>query len=97
MQSSLPPPSYLAPMRQFTVSIALLASAALPAQAPLNGPMLGHVDMLAATVWMQCQGPCAARIEYWKASSPDSVMRTPVQDSEAAHAHGLDFLSLIHI
>jgi alkaline phosphatase D len=91
MQSSLPPPSYLAPMRQFTVSIALLARAALPAQAPINGPMLGHVDMLAAAVWMQCQGPCAARIEYWKASSPDSVMRTPVQDSEAAQAHGLDF------
>lgn len=54
--------------------------------------MLGHVDMLAATVWMQCHGPCAARMEYWKASNPDSVMRTPVQDSDASQAHCFDFV-----
>ncbi|MFZ1693015.1 MAG: alkaline phosphatase D family protein [Flavobacteriales bacterium] len=77
-------------MRALLLPSLLLACTGF-AQPAINGPMLGHVDMLAATVWMQCLGPCAARMEYWKASSPDSVMRTPVQDSDASQAHCLDF------
>jgi len=77
-------------MRALLLPSLLLACNAF-AQPAINGPMLGHVDMLAATVWMQCHGPCAARMEYWKASSPDSVMRTPVQDSDASQAHCFDF------
>lgn len=84
-------PSYLAPMRRIAFPIVLLTGGAVSAQPPINGPMLGHVDMLAAAVWMQCQGPCTARMEYWKASSPDSVTRTPVLDSESGQAHCLDF------
>lgn len=80
----------LARMRPLLLPSVLLASVAC-AQPAINGPMLGHVDMLAATVWMQCHGPCAARMEYWKTTAPDSVMRTPVLDSEAAQAHVLEF------
>lgn len=77
-------------MRALLLPSLLLACTGF-AQPAINGPMLGHVDMLAATVWMQCHGPCAARMEYWKASSPDSVMRTPVQDSDPSQAHCFDF------
>jgi len=77
-------------MRTLLLPSLLLACTGF-AQPAINGPMLGHVDMLAATVWMQCHGPCAARMEYWKASSPDSVMRTPVQDSDPSQAHCFDF------
>ena len=78
------------PMRSLLL-LPLLGASLIHAQPRINGPMLGHVDMLAAAAWMQCQGPCAARIEYWKESAPDSVMRTPVQDSDAALAHAMDF------
>lgn len=71
--------------------VPLLAAIGLSAQQPINGPMLGHVDMLAASLWMQCHGPCAARIEYWAEERPDSVLRTPVQDSDAQLAHALTF------
>lgn len=70
------------------VGCSLLAAA----QAPINGPMAGHIDLLAATVWMQCHTPCAARIEYWVEGRPDSVLRTEVQDSEARLAHAMDFV-----
>ncbi len=53
--------------------------------------MLGHVDMLAASVWLQCKEPCAARIEYWVEGRPDSLLRTPVQDSDAHLAHAMAF------
>lgn len=78
------------PMRSLLL-LPLLGASLIHAQPRINGPMLGHVDMLAAAAWMQCQGPCAARIEYWKESAPDSVMRTPVQDSDVALAHAMDF------
>jgi len=61
------------------------------AQPAINGPMLGHVDMVAATAWMQCHGPCAARIEYWAADRPEQLMRTTVLDSDPQQAHVLEF------
>jgi alkaline phosphatase D len=81
---------YFHPMRPLLL-LPLLSVSIVQAQPRINGPMLGHVDMLAAAAWMQCQGPCAARIEYWKESAPDSVMRTPVQDSDAEQAHAMEF------
>ena len=78
------------PMR-FLLFLPFLGASLVNAQPRINGPMLGHVDMLAAKAWMQCQGQCATRIEYWKESAPDSVMRTPIQDSEADRAHAIEF------
>ncbi len=62
------------------------------AQVPINGPMPGHSDMMETTIWMQCQGPCSARLEFWDVNKPDSLLRTPVQDSEADRAHAMDFV-----
>lgn len=74
----------------FTASI--LIASALQAQVMINGPMPGYTDMQEATIWMQCQGPCSARLEYWAIDKPDSILRTPVQDSEASRAHAMDFI-----
>lgn len=72
--------------------VALVPSGPLHAQIGINGPMPGHADLLEATIWMQCQGPCSARLEYWTVGRPDSILRTPVQDSEASRAHAMDFI-----
>lgn len=64
----------------------------LSAQVPINGPMPGHVDMLEATIWLQCHGPCAARIEYWKEGRADSVLTTAEQRSDARNAHAMDLV-----
>jgi alkaline phosphatase D len=64
---------------------------ALQAQPPINGPMAGHVDMLEANIWLQCHGPCTARLEYWKADRPDSVLTTAEQRSDPGKAHSMDF------
>lgn len=60
------------------------------AQVPLNGPMVGHCDMLEVTIWMQCKGPCEAAIEYWALDRPDSVLRTPSVRSSVEQAHAFD-------
>lgn len=72
--------------------ILLFVAPGLSAQVPINGPMPGHTDLLEATIWLQCQGPCSARLEYWVSDKPDSLLRTPVQDSEASRAHAMDFI-----
>lgn len=71
---------------------ALLLGTVLHAQPVINGPMPGHTDLLETTIWMQCKQPCAARLEYWVLDKPDSLLRTPVQDSEAGRAHAMDFV-----
>lgn len=68
----------------------IIASAA--AQAQVNGPMPGHVDFFEATIWMQCHGPCRAWIEYWPVNHPDSIIRTPSQQSDPAKANAMDFV-----
>ncbi|MBK8500277.1 MAG: alkaline phosphatase family protein [Flavobacteriales bacterium] len=73
-------------------TLPLLLATGLSAQVPINGPMPGHADLLEATIWMQCKAPCSARLEYWVPDRPDSVLRTPVQDSEASRAHAMDFV-----
>ena len=74
------------------IAIPLLLVTSLAAQVKINGPMPGYTDMLEATIWMQCQGPCSARMEYWVIDKPDSILRTAVQDSEASRAHAMDFI-----
>ena len=63
--------------------------APLAGQVELNGPMVGHVDMLEANIWLQCHGPCTARIRY--SSEGDSVLYTPEQTSDPERAHVLKF------
>ncbi|MBL8001704.1 MAG: alkaline phosphatase family protein [Flavobacteriales bacterium] len=76
---------------------ALLSTAAIAAmqafgQLPVIGPMPGHVDMLGASIWMQCTGPCTAQLEYWVMEKPDSLLRTGVLTSEADKAYTLEFM-----
>ncbi|HQV74817.1 MAG TPA: alkaline phosphatase D family protein [Flavobacteriales bacterium] len=60
----------------------------LQAQLTINGPMPGHTDLLEATIWMQCLGPCTAYMEFWSIDRPDSVLRTEelIGDSNKAFA-----------
>src|SRR5436190_3826065 len=78
-------------MRPPTLPLAIISLAA-HAQIPINGPMCGPCDMMEATIWMQCQGPCSARLEYWDVNKPDSTLYTSIQDSEADRAHAMDFV-----
>ncbi|MBK8338656.1 MAG: alkaline phosphatase family protein [Flavobacteriales bacterium] len=77
-------------MRISTVLLSLTTSV-LVAQVPINGPMVGHCDLLEATIWLQCKGPCTAQLEYWKEGRPDSLLRTSVQTSSVEKAHAMDF------
>jgi len=78
-------------MRNSVFQLALLASPVL-AQVPINGPMLGYTDMFEATVWMQCPGPCNARLEYWELDRPDSMLTTAEQRSQPLNANAMDFV-----
>ncbi|MEZ4755362.1 MAG: alkaline phosphatase D family protein [Flavobacteriales bacterium] len=62
------------------------------AQTAVNGPMVGHCDMLEVTIWMQCAGPCEAAVEYWAIDRPDSVLRTTTVRSKAEQAHAFDIV-----
>ena len=70
----------------------LMLPLALMAQDRVNGPMVGHCDLMEATVWMQCKGPCNARLEYWPTTQPDRVLSTAEQRSEAQKAHAMDIV-----
>ena len=78
-------------MRSFSIPL-LVLSFGSHAQVTINGPMVGHVDMLEATVWLQCLGPCNARIEYWAKDRPDSVLTTQEVTASAANAHAMDIV-----
>jgi alkaline phosphatase D len=62
------------------------------AQLPIHGPMLGHCDMLEATIWMQCQGPCTVRIDHWEKDHPERIISTEEVTSKAENAHALDIV-----
>jgi alkaline phosphatase D len=51
-----------------TTLIASLACLSLQA-ALVNGPMLGHVDMREATIWVQTDGPSIVRVAYTESGS----------------------------
>jgi alkaline phosphatase D len=76
-------------MRLLILSFLVLPLRAM-AQSSLTGPMVGHCDMLEATIWMQCKGPCEAAIEYWAVDRPDSILRTATVRGLAEQAYALD-------
>lgn len=79
-------------MRTFLL-LSVGISLGLQAQHTINGPMLGHVDMLEARIWLQCHGPCNVGIQYWNEAHPDSLLVLPVQQSDRANAHVLEFVA----
>lgn len=78
-------------MRRSILPAALTIAASGIAQPPVNGPMVGHVDLMEATIWLQCTGPCVAALEVWPAEAPDQLTRVPEQQSQAHTAHVLEF------
>jgi alkaline phosphatase D len=79
-------------MRYLSLLCLLLARTGA-AQVGISGPMPGHSDHLATSVWLQCHGPCAVQLEYWNADSARSVRRrTPVQQGDPRNAYAMTFV-----
>ncbi len=78
-------------MRILYVGILLTLPTIGSGQALINGPMPGHSDLLEATIWLQCQGPCRAQLAYWPVDRPDSVLLTPEFTSSPERAHTFKF------
>lgn len=76
-------------LRSAVFLLGTFSFAPLAGQVELNGPMVGHVDMLEANIWLQCSGPCTARIRY--SADGDSVLVTGVRTSDPEKAHVLKF------
>lgn len=70
----------------------LIATTGLAQSAPINGPMPGYSECLESILWLQCHGPCTARIEYWREDRPDSVLHTPPQAGDPVKAYAMDFV-----
>jgi alkaline phosphatase D len=62
----------------------LVATGAYAAPSLVSGPMLGHVTMRTAAVWLQADGAGTAQLEYWKADDPKAKQRTASIDLPAA-------------
>ena len=77
--------------RILSLATALAGHLSLTGQAGIHGPMAGHTDLLESTVWLQCQGPCQVKLDYWMAGRPDSLLSTPELTSDPATAHVLKF------
>ena len=77
--------------RTLPLLAALAGSLPTAAQSGIIGPMPGHTDLLESTIWLQCQGPCRVKLDYWKAGRPDSLLSTPELTSDPASAHVLKF------
>lgn len=60
------------------------------AQTAINGPMPGHVDLMEATIWLQCPAGCSLHIAYWPTSEPERVVRTPQITTDAQRAHSME-------
>lgn len=81
------------PMARYLHAAALLALPfAAVAQTTINGPMPGYSECFESIIWMQCQGPCTARIEYWREGAPGSVQRTPPQQGDPQKGYAMDFV-----
>lgn len=79
-------------MRSFLLlPFGLFALHTAVAQPRINGPMVGHVDLMEATVWLQCHGPCQAALQVWPVDAPDKVRHLPTRTSTASTAHALKF------
>ncbi len=78
------------------LSIVLLLSLSLPygnAQNVINGPMPGYSECLEGIIWLQCQGPCTAQVQYWKEGRPDSVMSTAQVEGQREKAYAMDLIA----
>jgi len=60
------------------------------AQIGINGPMMGHVDLMEATVWLQCSSACTIHVKYWPTANPDQARNTPAITSDPTKAHAMD-------
>jgi len=54
--------------------------------------MPGHIDLTAATIWLQCQGPCSEQIEYWPTSDRSKAHITEPMNSDPSRAHAMDLV-----
>lgn len=57
------------------------------AQSLLSGPMLGHVDMREARIWVQTAEPSDVTVEYADSLTPTRWWRTAVQATQSTNAH----------
>ncbi len=76
-------------MHRFLIHCFLFLSIALSAlQAGLvNGPMLTHLEMREAKVWVQTDSPSAVRIAYAANGDNDALNWTTPVETDAANAH----------
>lgn len=77
-------------MRSILSLLFLLSLLPLYAQQRINGPMVGHVDLQEATIWLQCPSARSVSIAYGPLGS-DSIVIAPAQVPEARTAHVLKF------
>lgn len=54
--------------------------------------MPGHVDLMEATIWLQCPGGCSLHIAYWPTAKPDQVVRTPRITAQSQRAHAMEIV-----
>ena len=71
----------------------------ISAQAALvSGPMISHIDMREAKIWIQVDAPSLVRIAYSVADDSDSLHWTPPVETNNSQANtAVLTLSLIHI
>ena len=76
----------------FFLGLALVVTTATNAQtAIIAGPMVGHVDMREALVWLQTTHAVPVYVEYADSSAPDKRFRTPTQTGIASNMYTLTF------
>jgi alkaline phosphatase D len=51
-----------------------------------NGPMVGHVAMREATIWLQTRTAATVWIEYWPTDQPKNIRRSAPLQTGAEHA-----------
>ncbi|HEY0978129.1 MAG TPA: alkaline phosphatase D family protein [Flavobacteriales bacterium] len=83
-------------MRSPLLSFLLLAATTTLAQPPINGPMPGYSECFGTAIWMQCQGPCSARLEYRPegGDGPYAIMPTKIGDPGKAYAMTFDITAV---
>ena len=70
----------LATFQKFAfVTLALLLAQTASATTLVNGPMLAHVDMREASVWLQTDGPSIVRVRYTEVSSQQAQWSLPYE------------------
>lgn len=57
------------------------------------GPMVGHVAMREATVWVQLDQAAAVRLAYWPKTRPDAVFYSAISQAESSDFHAVRLLA----